>query len=76
MNPSGNGLGMYISRNICRALGGDLTVNSKLNTGSSFTMTMDVKQFTKIMNITLVKSTDCRFKRQTITEQIFTDEFL
>ena len=43
MNPSGVGLGMYISRAICRALGGDLIVKSKLGYGSTFTMTMHIK---------------------------------
>lgn len=43
MNPSGNGLGLHISRNICRALGGDLTVRSKIGVGSSFKMTLDFK---------------------------------
>lgn len=43
MNPSGNGIGLYISQKICRALGGDLLVNSKIGEGSTFTMTIFMK---------------------------------
>jgi DNA-binding response OmpR family regulator len=32
----GSGLGLAISRNICRLMGGDITVNSQLNKGSEF----------------------------------------
>ena len=32
----GSGLGLAISRNICRLMGGDITVNSQLNEGSEF----------------------------------------
>ena len=43
MNPSGNGLGLHVSRKICRALGGDLIVLSNLEQGSAFTMTINTK---------------------------------
>lgn len=43
MNPSGHGLGLYISRKICLASGGDLTVDSKDGQGSTFTMTLEIK---------------------------------
>ena len=43
MNPSGNGLGLHISRNLCRALGGDLLVASKIGEGSTFTLTIGKK---------------------------------
>lgn len=43
MNPSGNGIGLYISRKICRALGGDLTVSSNVGSGSIFRMSIDCK---------------------------------
>lgn len=39
----GTGLGMPISRNIVRMMGGDIEVESKLNVGSRFTVTMYLK---------------------------------
>ena len=39
----GTGLGMPISRNIVRMMGGDIKVESKLNVGSKFTVTMYLK---------------------------------
>ena len=39
----GTGLGMTISRNIVRMMGGDIKVESKLGTGSRFTVTMYLK---------------------------------
>ena len=43
MNPNGHGLGLYISKNICKALGGDLKVSSKQGQGATFTMTMKIE---------------------------------
>ena len=40
MNPAGNGLGLFIARNICRSLGGDLIVRSSKGCHAIFTMTM------------------------------------
>ena len=39
----GTGLGMPISRNIVRMMGGDIKVESKLNVGSTFTVTIYLK---------------------------------
>ncbi|MGN0689377.1 MAG: hybrid sensor histidine kinase/response regulator, partial [Oscillospiraceae bacterium] len=39
----GTGLGMPISRNIVRMMGGDIKVESKLNVGSKFTVTIYLK---------------------------------
>jgi len=41
LNQSGNGVGLSICRQICRCLGGNITVRSKLGNGSTFTFTMD-----------------------------------
>ena len=37
MNPKGNGLGLEISRRICKHLGGNLMVTSQVGVGSKFT---------------------------------------
>ena len=51
MNPSGNGLGLFISRKICRSLAGDLLLESKKGEGSKFTMTIGIKKVdTKIIS--------------------------
>ena len=42
-NVQGTGLGMTISRNIVRMMGGDIKVESKLGVGSRFTVTMYLK---------------------------------
>ncbi|MEP6858808.1 MAG: ATP-binding protein, partial [Gemmatimonadales bacterium] len=36
----GMGLGLSISRDLARAMGGDLTVSSKVGVGSTFTLTL------------------------------------
>jgi signal transduction histidine kinase len=38
--PSGSGLGLYLSRGLIEAHGGSITVDSKLNRGSVFTVTL------------------------------------
>lgn len=43
MNPNRNGLGLHISRNICRALGGELTFKSSVGFGSTFIMKLACK---------------------------------
>ncbi|WP_432969537.1 sensor histidine kinase [Dactylosporangium sp. CA-233914] len=40
MSTSGTGLGLFISRRLARAMGGDVTVSSTLNVGSVFTLTL------------------------------------
>jgi signal transduction histidine kinase len=42
-NPSGNSLGLSISRNIARGLLGDLTVESELEKGSTFTFKLEAE---------------------------------
>jgi signal transduction histidine kinase/DNA-binding NarL/FixJ family response regulator len=38
----GSGLGLEISRNLARAMGGDITVQSRLGLGSTFTLALDL----------------------------------
>jgi signal transduction histidine kinase len=40
MSTSGTGLGLFIARRLARAMGGDVTVVSTLNSGSTFTMSL------------------------------------
>ena len=43
MNKEGVGLGLAVSRNIARALGGDILVESQLEVGSIFTLQLPKK---------------------------------
>ena len=43
LNPLGKGLGLYVSKQICYAAGGNLEVSSELGVGSEFNFTMIVK---------------------------------
>lgn len=40
LNREGVGLGLNISRNIARALGGEITVKSEIGVGSTFTLVL------------------------------------
>jgi signal transduction histidine kinase len=40
MSTSGTGLGLFIARRLARAMGGDVTVVSTLNSGSVFTLSL------------------------------------
>ena len=42
LNPKGRGIGLAISKAICDKLGGSITVQSKLDVGSTFTFTMGI----------------------------------
>ena len=42
LNPYSNGLGLSICKQICRSLGGEISVESTLGKGSTFTFTMNV----------------------------------
>ena len=43
MNPNGHGLGLSICKNICRKLGGDITVSSQPGQTTDFTFKVSVK---------------------------------
>jgi signal transduction histidine kinase len=40
MSTSGTGLGLFIARRLAQAMGGDVSVTSTLNVGSTFTLTL------------------------------------
>lgn len=42
LNPFSHGFGLYVCKQICQSLDGDITVESKLQVGSKFTFTMAV----------------------------------
>ena len=44
MNGKSNGLGLYISKSICKALGGDLVCESSLGLGSTFILTIAMRR--------------------------------
>lgn len=63
--PAGSGIGLAVSKTISKLMGGDLTVESKLNEGSTFTVTFqaevtqksfdDMEQLPTTLNILLVE---------------------
>jgi signal transduction histidine kinase len=42
MSTSGTGLGLFISRRLAQAMGGDIAVTSTLDVGSVFTLTLSL----------------------------------
>jgi signal transduction histidine kinase len=51
LNQEGVGLGLTISKNLAKALGGDIQVQSEIGIGSSFTLKIPVKFVTVSMDI-------------------------
>lgn len=49
LNTEGVGLGLAVSRNIARALGGDIVVQSTPKVGSTFTFTLPFRQNTEAL---------------------------
>ena len=48
LNSNGNGLGLYMSKQICNAAGGSLEFFSQLMTGSTFKFTMAITPATDL----------------------------
>ena len=42
-NPTGNGVGLFICKQICEGLGGFIEVKSKINEGSKFTFSIKAR---------------------------------
>ncbi len=43
MSTGGTGLGLFIARQLARAMGGDVAVQSKLDVGSTFSLTLPLR---------------------------------
>ena len=44
LNPKGIGLGLHISQQICKQLGGEILVESELGQGTTFTFLIDLEE--------------------------------
>ena len=72
MNPLGHGVGLSICKQICRNLGGDITAKSRVNEGSTFTLTMNAIGVNKIISAPKtstkrthrIQDTDHKFSRE------------
>lgn len=55
LNQDGVGLGLAISRNLTKAMGGDIRVKSKINKGSKFTVTLPYRPITSPQHLSSLR---------------------
>ena len=72
MNTNGIGLGLCICKSICQIFGGNISVKSKLNVGSIFTIYFKLEEFycETILNLQLKRINDPFIKKEESDEQI------
>ncbi|CDW89730.1 multi-sensor hybrid histidine kinase [Stylonychia lemnae] len=70
LNKEGVGLGLTISKNLSKALGGDITVKSQINIGSSFTLKLPMNKMMMNHQCIEFKSTQCQSNLQVRNAQL------
>lgn len=70
----GAGLGLAISRELARAMGGDISVESRLGYGSCFTFTLPYKPIDTVQNDITLESLKASEEKVTEAAQLLADE--